>query len=130
MSLFFGCCGRRTFCVCSVNFQKPVEKLIRICYTKIMHLRGRSFVPFAPLCRKIIAEGELDNGDGQADVHVKVRRLPNYDFRFIGRLQLQRNTKQGIERGMFYAKVVVKCLTLRCVGDGVTACSRFSDGVG
>ena len=50
------------------------------------------------MCRKIIAEGELDNGDGQADVHVKVRRLPNYDFRFIGRLQLQRNTKQGIER--------------------------------
>lgn len=49
------------------------------------------------LYRKIIAEGELDNGDGQADVHVKVRRLPNYDFRFIGRLQLQRNTKQGIE---------------------------------
>lgn len=56
------------------------------------------------LCRKIIAEGGLDNGDGQADVHAKVRRLPNYDFRFIGRLQLQRNTKQGIERGMFYAK--------------------------
>ena len=50
------------------------------------------------MCRKIIAEGELDNGDGQADVHAKDRRLPNYDFRFIGRLQLQRNTKQGIER--------------------------------
>lgn len=50
------------------------------------------------MCRKIIAEGELDNGDGRADVHVKVRRLPNYDFRFIGRLQLQRNTKQGTER--------------------------------
>lgn len=81
-------------------------------------------------CCKIIAEGGLDNGDGQADVHVKVRRLPNYDFRFIGRLQLQRNTKQGIERGMFYAKIVVKCLTLLCVGDGVTACCRFCDGVG
>lgn len=82
------------------------------------------------LYRKIIAEGELDNGDGQADVHVKVRRLVNYDFRFIGRLQLQRNTKQGIERGMFYVKIVVKRLTLRCVGDGVTAYCRFSDGVG
>lgn len=82
------------------------------------------------LCRKIIAEAELDNGDGRADVHVKVRRLPTYDFRFIGRLQLQRNTKQGTERGMFYAKIVVKCLTLRCVGDGVTAYCRFSDGVG
>lgn len=56
------------------------------------------------LCRKIIAEGELDNGNGQADVHAKVRRLPNYNFRFIGRLQLQRNTKQGIERGMFLEK--------------------------
>mgnify|MGYP006947129814 CR=1 FL=1 len=56
------------------------------------------------MCRKIIAEGELDNGNGQADVHAKVRRLPNYDFRFIGRLQLQRNTKQGIERGMFLHK--------------------------
>ena len=56
------------------------------------------------MCRKIIAEGELDNGNGQADVHAKVRRLPNYDFRFIGRLQLQRNTKQGIERGMSEAK--------------------------
>lgn len=56
------------------------------------------------MCRKIIAEGELDNGNGQADVHAKVRRLPNYDFRFIGRLQLQRNTKQGIERGMFSDK--------------------------
>ena len=73
------------------------------------------------MCRKIIAEGELDNGNGQADVHAKVRRLPNYNFRFIGRLQLQRNTKQGIERGMFYAIIVVKCFTLRCVGDGVTA---------
>lgn len=82
------------------------------------------------LCRKIIAEAGLDNGDGRADVHVKVRRLPNYDFRFIGRLQLQRNTKQGVERGMFYAKIVVKRLTLRCVGDGVTAYCRFSDGVG
>lgn len=82
------------------------------------------------LYRKIIAEGELDNGDGRADVHVKVRRLANYDFRFIGRLQLQRNTKQGVERGMFYAKIVVKCLTLRYVGDGVTAYCRFSDGVG
>ena len=82
------------------------------------------------MCRKIIAEGGLDDGDGQSDVHVKVRRLANYDFRFIGRLQLQRNTKQGTERGMFYAKIVVKRLTLRCVGDGATACSRFSDGVG
>ena len=82
------------------------------------------------LCRKIIAEGGLDNGDGQADVHVKARRLPNYDFRFIGRLQLQRNTKQGIERGLFYAKIVVKRLTLRCVGDGVAAYCCFSDGVG
>ena len=53
------------------------------------------------MCRKIIAEGELDNGNGQADVHAKVRRLPNYNFRFIGRLQLQRNTKQGIERVAF-----------------------------
>jgi hypothetical protein len=43
MSLFFDCCGRRTFCVCSVNFQKPVEKLIRICHTKIMHLEGKKF---------------------------------------------------------------------------------------
>lgn len=43
MNLFFGCCGRRTFYVYSVNFQKPVEKLIRICHTKIMHLRGREF---------------------------------------------------------------------------------------
>lgn len=60
------------------------------------------------LCRKIITGGGLDNGDGQADVHIKVRRLPNYDFRFIGRLQLQRNTKQEIERGMFYAEIVVK----------------------
>ena len=58
------------------------------------------------MCRKIITGGGLDNGDGQADVHIKVRRLPNYDFRFIGRLQLQRNTKQEIERGMFYAKIV------------------------
>lgn len=31
---------------------------------------------------------------------------------------------------MFYAKIVVKRLTLRCVGDGVTAYCRFSDGVG
>lgn len=31
---------------------------------------------------------------------------------------------------MFYVKIVVKCLTLRCVGDGVTAYCRFSDGVG
>lgn len=31
---------------------------------------------------------------------------------------------------MFYAKIVVKCLTLRYVGDGVTAYCRFSDGVG
>jgi len=61
------------------------------------------------LCRKIIAEGGLDNGDGQADVHVKVRRLPNYDFRFIGRLQLQRNTKQGTERGMFWHKISLLC---------------------
>ncbi len=82
------------------------------------------------LCRKIITGGGLDNGDGQADVPIKVRRLPNYDFRFIGRLQLQRNTKQEMERGMFYAKIVVKCLTLLCVGDGVTAHCRFCDGVG
>lgn len=57
------------------------------------------------MCRKIIAEGGLDNGDGRADVHVKVRRLPNYDFRFIGRLQLQRNTKQGIEGRHFVRKL-------------------------
>lgn len=36
-------CGRRTFCAYSVNFQKTVEKLIRICHTKIMHLEGKEF---------------------------------------------------------------------------------------
>lgn len=43
MGLFFGCCGRWTFCVCSGNFKKSVEKLIKICHTKIMHLRGKEF---------------------------------------------------------------------------------------
>lgn len=51
------------------------------------------------LCRKIIAEGELDNGDGRADVHVKVRRLPNYDFRFIGRFAITTEHKTRNRKG-------------------------------
>ncbi|MFR6394070.1 MAG: hypothetical protein ACLUNQ_02290 [Oscillospiraceae bacterium] len=73
--------------------------------------------------------------DGQANIPVKVRRLPNNDFRFIGRLQLQRQARGGQdntenEKGMFYAKIIAKCLTLLCDGDGVTAHCRFCDGVG
>ena len=82
------------------------------------------------MCRKIIAEGGLDNGDGQADVHVKVRRLPNYDFRFIGRLQLQRNTKQEMERGMFYAKIVVKCLLCSALVMGLLPAATFAMELG
>lgn len=41
MGLFFGCCGRWTFLCLGRNFKKSVEKLIKICHTKIMHLRGK-----------------------------------------------------------------------------------------
>ena len=43
-----------------------------------------------PLRHKSPQRGGVANDDGQANVPVKVRRLPNNDFRFIGRLQLQR----------------------------------------
>ena len=56
--------------------------------------------------------GGVANDDGQVNIPVKVRRLPNYDFRFIRRLQLQRKTRGGqdntkTERGMLYAKTIV-----------------------
>lgn len=43
-----------------------------------------------PLRHKNPQRGGVANDDGQANIPVKVRRLPNNDFRFIGRLQLQR----------------------------------------
>lgn len=43
-----------------------------------------------PLRHKSPQRGGVANDDGQANIPVKVRRLPNNDFRFIGRLQLQR----------------------------------------
>ena len=43
-----------------------------------------------PLRHKSPQRGGVANDDRQANVPVKVRGLPNNDFRFIGRLQLQR----------------------------------------
>ena len=43
-----------------------------------------------PLRHKSPQRGGVANDDGQANIPVKVRRLPNNDFRFTGRLQLQR----------------------------------------
>ena len=43
-----------------------------------------------PLRHKNPQRGGVANDDGKANIPVKVRRLPNNDFRFIGRLQLQR----------------------------------------
>ena len=51
-------------------------------------LVGKGFL--YPLRHKSPQRGGVANDDGQANVPVKVRRLPNNDFRFIGRLQLQR----------------------------------------
>lgn len=65
-----------------------------------------------PLRHKKSQRGGVANNDGQANVPVKVRQWPNYDFRFIRRLQLQRKTRGGqdntkTERGMLYAKTIV-----------------------
>ena len=51
-------------------------------------LVGKCFL--YPLRHKNPQRGGVANDDGQANIPVKVRRLPNNDFRFIGRLQLQR----------------------------------------
>ncbi len=51
-------------------------------------LVGKCFL--YPLRHKSPQRGGVANDDGQANIPVKVRRLPNNDFRFIGRLQLQR----------------------------------------
>mgnify|MGYP004555164575 len=51
-------------------------------------LVGKGFL--YPLRHKKSQRGGFDDDDGQANIPVKVRRLPNNDFRFIGRLQLQR----------------------------------------
>ena len=51
-------------------------------------LVGKGFL--YPLRHKSPQRGGVANDDGQANIPVKVRRLPNNDFRFIGRLQLQR----------------------------------------
>ena len=51
-------------------------------------LVGKGFL--YPLRHKNPQRGGVANDDGQANIPVKVRRLPNNDFRFIGRLQLQR----------------------------------------
>ena len=51
-------------------------------------LVGKGFL--CPLRHKKPQRGGLDDDDGQANIPVKVRRLPNNDFQFIGRLQLQR----------------------------------------
>ena len=51
-------------------------------------LVGKGFL--CPLRHKNPQRGGVANDDGQANIPVKVRRLPNNDFRFIGRLQLQR----------------------------------------
>lgn len=73
-------------------------------------LVGKGFL--YPLRHKNPQRGGVANDDGQANIPVKVRRLPNNDFRFIRRLQLQRKTRGGqdntkTERGMFYAKTIV-----------------------
>ena len=73
-------------------------------------LVGKGFL--YPLRHKKTQRGGFDNDDGQANIPVKVRRLPNNDFRFIRRLQLQRKTRGGqdntkTERGMLYAKTIV-----------------------
>ena len=65
-----------------------------------------------PLRHKKSQRGGVANNDGQANVPVKVRQGPNYDFRFIRRLQLQRKTRGGQDntktaRGMLYAKTIV-----------------------
>ena len=51
-------------------------------------LVGKCFL--YPLRCKTPQRGGVANDDGQANIPVKVRGLPNNDFRFIGRLQLQR----------------------------------------
>lgn len=51
-------------------------------------LVGKCFL--YPLRHKNPQRGGVANDDGQANIPVKVRGLPNNDFRFIGRLQLQR----------------------------------------
>ncbi len=51
-------------------------------------LVGKCFL--YPLRHKSPQRGGVANDDRQANIPVKVRRLPNNDFRFIGRLQLQR----------------------------------------
>ena len=70
------------------NLQKLVEKLIKIWHTGIIYLWEKVFCTL--LRYKSPQRGGVANDDGQANVPVKVRRLPNNDFRFIGRLQLQR----------------------------------------
>ena len=51
-------------------------------------LVGKCFL--YPLRHKNPQRGGVANDDGQANIPVKVRRLPNNDFQFIGHLQLQR----------------------------------------
>lgn len=57
-------------------------------YILVGKLVGKGFL--YPLRHKKSQRGGFDDDDGQANIPVKVRRLSNNDFRFIGRLQLQR----------------------------------------
>ena len=55
-------------------------------------LVGKGFL--YPLRHKNPQRGGVANDDGQTNIPVKVRRLPNNDFRFIRRLQFTKENKR------------------------------------
>ena len=96
-------------------------------------LVGKGFL--YPLRHKKSQRGGFDDDDGQANIPVKVRGLPNKMIsdssdacNYKGRQEADKTT-QKTERRMLYAKTIAKCLSLLCDGNGITTHCYFCVGV-